>query len=114
MARWIGTSQERRAEQFLRNAGLRFEARNISYRGCEIDLIMREHNTWVCVEVKYRRSDSHGVAAETINAAKIRRMGHALERYLKEHKINPTMAPMRLDAVVIDDNRIEWIKNIGV
>ncbi len=114
MARWIGNSQERRAEQFLRNAGLRLEARNVTYRGCEIDLIMREQNTWVCVEVKYRRSDSHGVAAETISSAKIRRMGNGLQRYLKAHNINPTMAAMRLDAVVIDDNRIEWIKNIGV
>ncbi|NVK57659.1 MAG: YraN family protein [Alteromonadaceae bacterium] len=114
MARWIGASHERRAEQFLREAGLSFVARNITYRGSEIDLIMQEHGTWVCVEVKYRRQGSHGVAAESISAAKIRRMGAALQRYLTEHNINPTMAAMRLDAVVIDDKRIEWIKNIGV
>lgn len=113
MARWIGQHQEKRAEDYLKRAGLSAVARNISYRGSEIDLIMKDQQTWVCIEVKYRQQNSHGQAAETISAAKIRRMGTAFQRYLSDNGMNPNMVPMRLDAVVIDGDEIRWLKNIG-
>ena len=55
MARWIGHNQEKRAQQYLQRAGLTLVAKNVTYRGSEIDLIMKEQQTWVCVEVKYRQ-----------------------------------------------------------
>ena len=113
MARWIGQHHEQRAEHYLRRAGLSFVARNVTYRGCEIDLVMKDHHTWVCIEVKYRQQNSHGEAAETITAAKIRRMGTAFQRYLSDNGINPNMVPLRLDAIVIDGAAIDWLKNIG-
>ena len=113
MARWIGQSQEQRAETFLRQQGLVSVARNVTYRGSEIDLIMKDGITWVCIEVKYRRQNSHGSAAETINVAKLRRMSAALARYLSDNNVNPNMVPLRLDAVVIDNDQINWLKNIG-
>ncbi|GGF73798.1 YraN family protein [Alteromonas lipolytica] len=113
MARWIGANQEQRAERYLRQLGLTPVARNITYRGSEIDLIMKEQHTWVCIEVKYRQRNSHGQAAESINPAKIHRMGTAFQRYLSDNGVNPNMVPMRLDAVVIDGDDIKWLKNIG-
>lgn len=113
MARWIGQSQEQRAEKYLINSGLEFIARNVTYRGSEIDLIMREGDIWVCIEVKYRRQKSHGDGAEAISSAKIRRMATALQRYLSDNGVNPAMAPMRLDAIVMDDKKIQWIRNIS-
>ena len=113
MARWIGHNHEKRAQQYLQQAGLTLVAKNVTYRGSEIDLIMKEQQTWVCVEVKYRQQDSHGHAAETISPAKIHRMGTAFQRYLSDNGINSNMVPMRLDAVVIDGDTINWLKNIA-
>lgn len=114
MARWIGTKQEEKAETYLRKAGLKSVARNVIYRGSEIDLVMRDSEYWVCVEVKYRQRNTHGSAAETITAAKIHRMSTAFHRYLSNNGINPNMTPIRLDAVVIDGDHIEWLKNISI
>lgn len=114
MARWIGHNHEQRAKQFLQRAGLSFVAQNVTYRGSEIDLVMKDQYTWVCVEVKYRQRNHHGQAAETIGPAKIRRMGTAFQRYLSDNGVNPNMVPMRLDAIVIDGDTIDWLKNIGL
>lgn len=113
MARWIGKSQEQRAEKFLVKSGLRSIARNVTYRGSEIDLVMQEGTTWVCIEVKYRRQASYGDGAESIDSAKIRRMATAFQRYLSDNGVNPAMAPMRLDAIIMDDKNIQWIRNIS-
>ena len=50
---------------------------------------------------------------KTISAAKIHRMGTAFQRYLSDNGINSNMVPMRLDAVVIDGDTINWLKNIA-
>lgn len=113
-ARLIGFAQESQACKYLQQQGLTLVAQNVCYRGGELDLIMRDNQTWVCVEVKFRRQSHYGSAAETISTAKIRRMGAAFQRYLSDNGVNPAMAPMRLDALVIDNKEVNWIKNIGV
>lgn len=113
-ARLIGFDQESRACAYLQQQGLTLVAKNVCFRGGELDLIMRDKETWVCVEVKFRSKSHYGIAAETISPAKIRRMGAAFQRYLSDNGVNPSMAPMRLDALVIDNKKVNWIKNIGV
>ncbi len=113
-ARLIGFEQESQACEYLTQQGLKLVAKNVCYRGGELDLIMQDDQTWVCIEVKFRRQSDYGTAAETISTAKIRRMGAAFQRYLSDNGVNPAMAPMRLDALVIDNKKVNWIKNIGV
>ncbi|SUX57645.1 Uncharacterised protein family UPF0102 [Citrobacter braakii] len=55
-----GDAWESTARDWLQSKGLHFIAANVHERGGEIDLIMREGNTTVFVEVRYRRSAQFG------------------------------------------------------
>ena len=113
-SRFLGFSYEKRAESYLRKQGLVAVAKNVVYRGAELDLIMRDGDVWVCIEVKYRKDNYGGSAAETIVPTKIRRMSAAFQRFLSDNGHNPNMIPIRLDAVVFNGESVDWIKNIGV
>lgn len=107
--RAVGTDKERLAENFLRDRALSLVARNHRCRYGEIDLIMRQAEILVFVEVRYRRSDRFGTAAETIGIRKQRRLIAAASHYLQRH---PTRMPCRFDVVAIGPNdQIEWIQN---
>ncbi len=95
----------------LQRAGLRLMERN--YRtpgrgGGEIDLIMREPDgTMVFVEVRARKSNTHGGAAASIGAIKQRRIVFAARHYLMRLRALP---PCRFDVVVLDGQDIEWVR----
>ena len=74
----VGDAAEQTALNFLQQAGLRLLARN--YRtpgrgGGEIDLILRDADgTCVFVEVRQRKTASHGGAAASVSSTKQRRI----------------------------------------
>ncbi|MBN3792642.1 YraN family protein, partial [Burkholderia sp. Ac-20353] len=60
----VGAAFEARARQFLERRRLAFVAANVTMRGGELDLVMREPDGMlVFVEVRARRSVRHGGAA---------------------------------------------------
>ncbi|HEM7884866.1 MULTISPECIES: YraN family protein [Burkholderia cepacia complex] len=60
----VGAAFEQRARQFLERHGLGFVAANVTMRGGELDLVMREPDGMlVFVEVRARRSTRHGAGA---------------------------------------------------
>ena len=61
--RVAGTDFEQRACLELERAGLKLLARNYTTRHGELDLVMRDGDTVVFIEVRYRKSASHGDAA---------------------------------------------------
>ena len=109
-----GTAAEQLARAYLRKHGLRQLDANYRCRLGEIDLVMRDRDTLVFVEVRYRRTEAFGSAAETVGVAKQRRIIKAASRYLQQH---PRWANdlCRFDVISIsgDDGRtdIEWIKH---
>lgn len=108
--RETGRRAEDLAARYLTGRGLEEVERNVSCRAGEIDLVMRDGDTLVFVEVRYRRSDRFGSAAETIGAAKRRRLVLAAQHYLQTRR---STAPARFDVVAIGPGdpaaRIEWI-----
>jgi putative endonuclease len=73
---------------------------------------MRDGGTLVFVEVRYRRSDRFGTAAETVDRRKQQRLTAAASHYLQTH---PTLLPCRFDVVAVSgEDRIHWIKNAFV
>lgn len=107
--RVVGNAKERLAETFLRQQRLRLVARNHRCRFGEIDLIMRDGETLVFIEVRYRRSARFGTAAETVDWRKQRRIAATARHYLLAH---PTSSPCRFDVVAVQgDNQIEWIQD---
>lgn len=102
---------ERKAQQYLQGQGLKFVQRNFRVKGGEIDLIMRDVDTLVFVEVRYRRSSEYGSAKASITQSKQWRVRKAATLYLQRHyKQLPTC---RFDAVCIDGDKpqIQWIKS---
>lgn len=64
-----GARYEQQARRYLERKGLRFVAANVHVRGGEIDLIMKQRQVIVFVEVRFRRNDKFGGAAASVTLA---------------------------------------------
>lgn len=107
----VGDAAEALALQHLQRAGLLLLERN--YRtpgrgGGEIDLIMRAPDgTCVFVEVRQRKTASHGGAAASVSNVKQRRIVFAARHYLMRLRSLP---PCRFDVVAVDAGVIDWLQ----
>ena len=107
-----GRAAEDLAARFLDGQGLHVVARNFRTKRGEIDLIARDGATLVFVEVRFRRSERHGGAAESITGAKQARMVAAAQVYLLRQRGDP---PCRFDAILLDaldPARIDWRRDV--
>lgn len=110
----LGNRAERTSEKLLLNAGMRLLARNYRCKQGELDLVMRDADTVVFVEVRYRRQNRWGSAAETVDWRKQKRLIAAAHHYLLTH---PHLAdqPCRFDVVAAEGNPADpasyrWIR----
>jgi len=100
----------------LQQSGLTLLARNFHCRFGEIDLVMRENDTLVFVEVRKRSSNRFGSAAASITIQKQQRLLTAAEVFLRRHPALATMN-MRFDVVAIDGAGsdlkpvVQWLRN---
>jgi len=107
-----GRTAEAMAEDFLVARGLTIVDRNFRRRGGELDLIARDGDTLVFVEVRLRTRHDFGGPAASITATKRARIANAAGHYLAQLRHTP---PCRFDAVLLDaldPERIEWLKDI--
>lgn len=107
-----GVAAEALAERFLVEQGLTIVQRNYRCRGGEIDLVAHDGATLVFVEVRLRGNRDFGTAAESITAAKLRRLRFAARHYLSRLGHEP---PCRFDAVLLDSlpaQKLEWLRNV--
>ncbi|MDT8388224.1 MAG: YraN family protein [Thiogranum sp.] len=109
----LGDNAERSACRFLCRHGLELITANYRCRRGELDLIMRDGDSLVFVEVRYRRSAEFGHASETISRTKQARIIHCARCYLSRYKAWNEAA--RFDVVCIEgrsgEEQIEWLKN---
>jgi len=104
-----GENAEEQAHNFLINEGLKPVARNFRCKQGELDLIMRDGQALVIIEVRFRKSDRYGSAVESVTPSKQSRIIAATHIYLSTKK---TDRPIRFDVVAISGNgSINWIKN---
>lgn len=112
MNRWLGDRGEREAARALRRQGLRIIVRGYRTPRGEIDLIARDRDTLVFVEVKTRRQ---GTPAEAVTAEKQRRLTLAALQFLKEHRLLDQRCRFDVVAIVWPEDRrapaIEHIRN---
>ncbi|MGN6314497.1 MAG: YraN family protein [Rhodanobacteraceae bacterium] len=112
-ARAAGDVFEDRALEHLQRAGLKLLARNFATRFGELDLVMRDADALVFVEVRYRRHLGFGGGAASVGAAKRERIMRAAQGFLQAH---PKLAslPCRFDVVAFDGQvhatRCEWLR----
>lgn len=106
-----GDEKEYLAERYLFTKGFELIERNFHCKGGEIDLIMKDGEYLVFIEVRYRKTKGFGGALASITQSKQRKLNRAAEYYLLQHYKN-TPPPCRIDAIGIEgDDHIEWIKN---
>ena len=108
-----GARAEELCAELLRGAGLRVLARNWRCRHGEIDLVAEEGGTLVFAEVRFRRDQRYGGAAESVTAAKQARLVAAARLYLMRRP----NADCRFDVLLLDSlegSRIRWIRNAFV
>lgn len=112
-ARATGVGFEQLALQHLRDAGLRLLARNFTTRFGELDLVMRDADAIVFVEVRYRRNPAFGDGVASVGSAKRERLSRAARLFLQAH---PKLAelPCRFDVVAFEGEtqapRCEWLR----
>lgn len=103
-----GVDAESAALAFLRKEGLELLERNYRCRMGEIDLVMKEDETLVFVEVRQRSNMDFGGARESITTGKKERILKAARHYLSRFDFIPEC---RFDAVLLDgEGGMEWIR----
>jgi len=75
----------------------------------ELDLIMDDNNTLVIVEVRFRKNNNYGSAAESVTKTKQNRIILTTQTFISERNVK---CPIRFDVIAISGNgNIDWIKN---
>ncbi len=109
-AKLQGNKAEAQACAYLETQGLNLVARNFRTRQGEIDLVMRERDILVFVEVRYRGGDTFGSAGESITPLKQARIRHAAAQFLQQHA-DYRDSVCRFDIVTFDRDRTDWLKD---
>ncbi|ETI61638.1 YraN family protein [Marinomonas profundimaris] len=109
-----GEKAEQAAEAFLLTQGLQFVGRNFFCRLGEIDLIFLDQDTYIFVEVRFRASNTHGSAAESLGKSKLNKVRKSASLWLqKNNKVNNAC---RFDAILfdqkIDTQHLTWLKAV--
>lgn len=113
----LGARGEALAEQFLIEQGFRLIDKNWRCRYGELDLLMRDGDSYVAVEVKTRTSVRYGTPLEAITAQKASRLRRLLLEWIREHGVRG--AKLRVDGVGVivspdgSEPRIDHLRGIS-
>jgi putative endonuclease len=102
-----GGEAELAAAAYLARHGLAILARNYRTRLGEVDVIAREGEVLVFVEVRLRSGSRFGGALASVTAHKQRRIAAAANLYLRQF---PRAPRCRFDVIALDDGEIRWLK----
>ena len=105
----LGTWGEDMAARYLVSRGLEVVDRRYRQKWGEIDLVCRDRETWVFVEVKTRTSLYQPSAIDAVTPRKRQRIARAAMSYMKWKRLEGS--PMRFDLFLIEASRIEWVQD---
>ncbi|MBI4246849.1 MAG: YraN family protein [Candidatus Rokubacteria bacterium] len=108
----LGRAAEDAAAAFLGRAGLAVVARNVRLPEGEIDLVCRERDVWVFVEVKCRRARWGDAPGAAVSALKQRRLVRLAQHYLKMRRLDGARCRFDVVAVTIDDGGSPAIRHL--
>lgn len=96
----LGKYGEDLAARELRRRGYAILAKRFRTRYGEIDIVARDGETIVIVEVKARVTNAFGTASEAVTLAKQRKLASMATEFLVRKRL--TNRPCRFDVVAID------------
>jgi putative endonuclease len=102
----IGQRAEDEAARFLSARGFKIIARNWRNGSYELDMVCLEDGDLVFVEVRARAADGLVKPAESINAAKKRKLVKAARRYLAQNNAWEKSCRFDVVCVVMDEYRL--------
>ena len=108
--RKVGAGYENLAEEYLTGHGLIILDRNFRCKQGEIDLIARDGDICVFVEVKYRKNAAAGFPAEAVDMKKQQKICRTADYYRMTKGLSSGIS-FRFDVVSILGEEITWIKN---
>lgn len=110
----IGQRTETLACNYLLKNKLTLIERNYRCQRGEIDLIMRDHQSLVFVEVRYRKNIRFGTSLESISPYKLNRLKTAINHYTMTNNLG--YIACRIDVIglhgKLEQPNIQWLKNI--
>lgn len=105
-----GNLAEKKACDFLQKQGLQLITQNFRCRLGEVDLIMRDQEHIVFVEVRSRSRIDYGTPIESVTVRKQTKILKTSIYFLQQrnwlNKVN-----FRFDIIGVNNNQFEWIKN---
>jgi putative endonuclease len=109
-----GAAAEILAAAFLGARGIKILARNLSCKSGEIDLVARDGDVLVIIEVRQRATLKFGGAAASVDRSKQRRILRAARYHLQRERTWRGLA-MRFDVLAVqgslERHRVIWIKD---
>lgn len=103
----LGRNGELEAERLLKKNGFKIIEKNYRCRCGEIDIIAKEKETLVFVEVKTRANAAFGPPISAVDAKKQRHMLSAAEDYLTRHDIVDCAVRFDVVSVEVKNGRLE-------
>ncbi|MFT7229167.1 MAG: putative endonuclease [Methylophilaceae bacterium] len=106
-----GAAAEQLAATFLMQKGLKLVVPNYHCRFGEIDLVMKDGNTLVFVEVRSRSNDTFGSASVIITKQKQQKLIATAQHFLQMHQdCDCCFDPILMNKAHLD--HIEWLRNV--
>lgn len=107
-----GRRGEKQAEKFLKSKGFKILGRRVRVgKHDEIDLIARDGDTMVFVEVKARKTEAYGRPASAVARDKRRRLSRAAVVFLQKRKLRPSYIRFDVVEVIGEPFEIRHIEN---
>jgi putative endonuclease len=107
-----GAAAEAAAAAFLEGAGLRVIERNVRFVHGEIDLVCRDGDVLVFVEVKSRRARWGDGPAAAVSGLKQWRLTRLAQHYLKWRRLGERRCRFDVVAVTVEDDGASTVRHL--
>src|SRR5450631_2117612 len=107
-----GELGERAAKKFLQKQGLKFLAANFRSERGEIDLIFRDGDCLVFIEVKTRSSEGWTRPADAVDARKKKLLSQTALDYLQRLKNPPVKFRFDIVEVLLADGAVREVRHL--
>jgi len=108
----LGKHGEELASEFLKNAGLSIIVRNYRNKTGEIDIIARDQETLVFVEVKTRKSLTYGQPYEAVSRKKQKQICRLALYYMTRNKLHDQAVRFDVISIVMTSNENPKIEHL--
>lgn len=108
--RSLGAKIEQFVSEYLSMHGFTILEMNYRCKQGEVDIIAKDAQYYVFIEVKYRNSTKYGMPQEAVGVSKQKRICKAAQYYMYSHGFGDAV-PVRFDVAAVLENKITYYKN---